>query len=149
MTDTQKLEAIKAEIKRKIAQIDNTIAPENEKEHSIILGELLSIRYFIKSLDEQSDNYGTTNNTDFTKSNAEKAKDLTLSLFAKNFIYFNSISQRKAVEKTLVMMAEWKDRQFKGEMIDKACERLEKNVAEATGIDSYAITESFKKAMEG
>ena len=32
--------------------------------------------------------------------------------------------------------------------IDKACEWLEKNIAEATGIDSYAITESFKKAME-
>ena len=32
--------------------------------------------------------------------------------------------------------------------IEKACEWLEKNVAEATGIDSYAITESFKQAME-
>ena len=32
--------------------------------------------------------------------------------------------------------------------IEKACEWLEKNVVEATGIDSYAITESFKQAME-
>ena len=32
--------------------------------------------------------------------------------------------------------------------IEKACVWLEKNIAEATGIDSYAITESFKKAME-
>ena len=32
--------------------------------------------------------------------------------------------------------------------IEKACEWLEKNIAEATGIDSYAITESFKQAME-
>jgi hypothetical protein len=32
--------------------------------------------------------------------------------------------------------------------IKKACEWLEKNVAEATGIDSYAITESFKQAIE-
>lgn len=32
--------------------------------------------------------------------------------------------------------------------IEKACKWLEKNVAEATGIDSYAITESFKQAME-
>lgn len=32
--------------------------------------------------------------------------------------------------------------------IEKACEWLEKNIAEATGIDSYAITESFKRAME-
>ena len=47
--------------------------------------------------------------------NEEKAKDLTLSLFAKNFIYFNSISQRKAVEKTLVMMAEWKNEQYNEE----------------------------------
>lgn len=31
--------------------------------------------------------------------------------------------------------------------IEKACEWLEKNIAEATGIDSYAITESFKQAM--
>ena len=32
--------------------------------------------------------------------------------------------------------------------IDKVCEWLEKNIAELTGIDSYAITESFKQAME-
>lgn len=32
--------------------------------------------------------------------------------------------------------------------IEKACKWLEKNIAEATGIDSYAITESFKQAME-
>lgn len=32
--------------------------------------------------------------------------------------------------------------------IKKACEWLEKNIAEATGIDSYVITESFKKVME-
>lgn len=130
MTDTQKLEAIKAEIQRKIARIDDTIAPENEQEQTVCLGVLMSIRNFIKSLDEQSDNCGTTNNTDITKSNAEKAKDLTLSLFAKNFIYFNSISQRKAVEKTLVMMADWKDEQFKAEeqaLIDKACEWLNDN----------------------
>ena len=32
--------------------------------------------------------------------------------------------------------------------IEKACLWLEKNIAEVTGIDSYAITQSFKKAME-
>lgn len=32
--------------------------------------------------------------------------------------------------------------------IEKTCKWLEKNIAEATGIDSYAITESFKKYME-
>lgn len=32
--------------------------------------------------------------------------------------------------------------------IEKACVWLEKNIAEATGIDSYAIIESFKQAME-
>jgi hypothetical protein len=32
--------------------------------------------------------------------------------------------------------------------IEKVCKWLEKNIAEATGIDSYAITESFKQAME-
>lgn len=32
--------------------------------------------------------------------------------------------------------------------IEKAYDWLEKNIAEATGIDSYAITESFKQAME-
>lgn len=32
--------------------------------------------------------------------------------------------------------------------IKKAFKWLEKNIAEATGIDSYAITESFKQAME-
>lgn len=32
--------------------------------------------------------------------------------------------------------------------IAKVCERLEKNIAELTGIDSYAITEVFKQAME-
>ena len=41
-------------------------------------------------------------------------------------------------------MAEWKEQQ----MIDKACEWLEKNIAEATGIDSYTIIESFKQAMK-
>ena len=33
--------------------------------------------------------------------------------------------------------------------MDKVCKWLEKNIAELTGIDSYAITESFKQAMEG
>lgn len=32
--------------------------------------------------------------------------------------------------------------------IEKACKWLEKNIAEASGIDSYAITESFKQAMK-
>ena len=32
--------------------------------------------------------------------------------------------------------------------IEKACKWLEENIAEATGIDSYTITESFKQAME-
>jgi len=32
--------------------------------------------------------------------------------------------------------------------IEKACKWLEKNIAELTGVDSYAITESFKQAME-
>lgn len=32
--------------------------------------------------------------------------------------------------------------------IAKVCKWLEKNIAELTGIDSYAITESFKQAME-
>ena len=32
--------------------------------------------------------------------------------------------------------------------IEKVCEWIDKNIAEATGIDSYAITESFKQAME-
>jgi len=32
--------------------------------------------------------------------------------------------------------------------IEKACKWLEKNIAEATGIDSYTITESFKQAMK-
>ena len=35
-----------------------------------------------------------------------------------------------------------------GKLIEKACEWLEKNIAEATGIDSCSITESFKQAME-
>ena len=40
--------------------------------------------------------------------------------------------------------AEWADKT----MIEKACKWLEKNIAELTGVDSYAITESFKKYME-
>ena len=39
--------------------------------------------------------------------------------------------------------AEWADKT----MLDRACRWLEENIAELTGIDSYAITESFKKAM--
>lgn len=59
--------------------------------------------------------YFTKKHRGVMMTNEEKAKDLTLSLFAKNFIYFNSISQRKAVEKTLVMMAEWKNEQYNEE----------------------------------
>ena len=37
---------------------------------------------------------------------------------------------------------------IKDDFIEKTCEWLEKNIAELTGVDSYAITESFKQAME-
>ena len=37
---------------------------------------------------------------------------------------------------------------LQNDFIEKACEWLEKNIVESTGIDSYTITESFKQAMK-
>lgn len=74
--------------------------------------------------------------------NEEKAKKIL-----KQFNFTGSHPGNKVYGFTLDRMKQiaiWKEQQ----MIEKACEWLEKNVAETTVIDSYAITESFKQAME-
>ncbi len=171
MTDTQKLEAIKAEIERRKNEPFLTASYNECKQ--FLLNEL---QHFIATLDEQSDNCDTCTNdkgcvacengelyegkpTDYTKSNEEKAKEIC----GKGNPCCNKLCQSCSLSFLIAdvrQMAEWKDEQFKAEkqaLIEKACEWLKDNANdyldwydwERCRVDKDELVYDFKKAMEG
>ena len=104
MTDTQKLEAIKAEIERRKNEAFLNASFNECKQ--FILNEL---QRFIATLDEQRDTCDTcANDNDLAKSNRKKCEEISE-------LDWSGEAPEDRIYQAAYIMAEWKDRQFKRE----------------------------------